>query len=127
MTPLRQKMIDAMLVRGFSERTQQSYLDAVIKLAQYYHRRPDQISTDDIQAYFLYLVKERQLSPASCRLHLNGLRFFYVHVLHRDDAELAIDVPKRRQRIPELLTRNEVAKILAAESREKQRMALTVC
>ena len=127
MTPLRQKMLDAMVVRGFSERTQQSYLDAVIKLAQYYHRSPDHLSTDDIQAYFLYLVKERQLSPASCRLHLNGLRFFYLHVLHRGDTELTVHVPKRQQRIPELLTREEVAKVLSAEPREKQRMALTVC
>ena len=56
MTPLRQKMMDAMQVRGFSARTHQSYLSAVSALAQYYHRPPDRLSVDELQAYFLYLV-----------------------------------------------------------------------
>ena len=57
MTPLRQKMIDAMLVRGFSVRTQQSYLDAVRYLAEYYHRSPEALSTDNIQAYFFIWLR----------------------------------------------------------------------
>ena len=58
MTPLRQPMIDAMQLRGFSIRTHKSYLVAVIDLAQYYHRSADRLGIDEIQAYFLYLVKE---------------------------------------------------------------------
>ena len=82
MTALRQKMIDAMQVRGFSVRTHESYLAAVSDLARYYHRPPDQLNVDELQAYFLYLVKERGLSGASCRLYLNGIRFLYVQVLN---------------------------------------------
>ena len=52
MTPLRQKMIDAMQLRGFAVRTHRTYLDAVTKLAQYYHRSPDQLSPAEIQAFF---------------------------------------------------------------------------
>ena len=59
MTPLRQKMIDAMLMRGMSPRTQRSYLMAVTELAKYYHRSPDQLSGEELQAFFLALVKER--------------------------------------------------------------------
>lgn len=81
MTPLRQKMIDAMLVRGFAKRTQQSYLDAVTQIAKYYKRSPEVLDSDQIQAWFLYLVKQRQLSPASCRLYLNAIRFLYLQVL----------------------------------------------
>ncbi|MBL4622531.1 MAG: phage integrase N-terminal SAM-like domain-containing protein [Immundisolibacteraceae bacterium] len=94
MTVLREKMIDAMLVRGFAQRTQRSYLDAVTKLSTYYHRCPSRISTDEIQAYFLYLVKERHLSPASCRLYLNAIRFLYVKVLGNDQLVFRFDVPK---------------------------------
>ena len=64
MTPLRQKMIDAMQVRGLSPRTHRSYLGAVTDLAKYYLRSPDQLSGEELQAFFLYLVKERDLSPA---------------------------------------------------------------
>ena len=100
MTPLRQKMIDAMLVRGMASRTQRSYLMAVTELAKYYHRSPDQLSGEELQAFFLVLVKERHLSPATCRLYLNALRFFYRHVLGRDNFGVKLQVPKQEQRIP---------------------------
>ncbi len=103
MIPLRQKMIDAMQVRGMSPRTHRSYLSAVTDLARYYHRSPDQLSGEELQAFFLYLVKERHLSSATCRLYLNALRFFYLHVLGRDSFGVRLEVPKREQRIPELL------------------------
>jgi len=127
MTPLRQKMTDAMLVRGFSERTQQSYLDSVNQLAKYYHRSPEVLETQQIQEYFLYLVKERHLSPASCRLYLNGIRFLYLQVLGWSAFDIVIHTPKRAQRIPELLSREEVAHILLACSNFKHRVMLTTC
>lgn len=127
MTPLRQKMMDAMQVRGFSVRTHQSYLAAVRDLARYYHRSPDQLNVDELQAYFLYLVKERGLSSASCRLYLNGIRFLYLQVLGWDAFEVTLHTPKVAQRIPELLTRVEVGQILSAPRNPKHRMLLTVC
>jgi integrase len=123
---LRQAMIDAMLLRGYAVRTHQSYLGAVADLAKYYNRSPALLSTDEVQAYFLYLVKERQLAPATCRLSLNGIRFLFKEVLHRE-FETKIHVPKRPQRIPELLTRTEVGAILACCLNPKHRMLLTVC
>jgi len=127
LTPLRQQMIDAMLVRGFSPRTHKSYLAAVADLAKYYHRPPDQISLEEIQAYFLYLVKERHLSDASCRLYLNGLRFLYLRVLDWRDFDVPIPHPKRVQRIPELLTHVEVARLIAACDNPKHRLLLMTC
>ena len=81
MIPLRQKMIEAMQVRGFSVRTHQSDLAAVSALAKYDGRSPDELGRDELQAYFLYLVKERGLSGASCRL--------YLQVLARDAFEVS--------------------------------------
>lgn len=127
MTPLRQKMMDVMLVRGMSHRTHRSYLRAVTDLAKYYRRSPDQLSGEELQAFFLYLVKERNLSSSSCRLYLNAIRFFYLHVLGRDSFGITLQVPKRDQRIPELLKRSEVAQILSASTNIKHRMLLTTC
>ncbi len=126
-TSLRQHMIDAMLLRGFSERTHESYLAAVYKLAKYYHRPPDRISCDEIQGYFLYLAKERKLSGASCRLYLNGIRFFYLEVLHWSAFEVEVQVPKKEQRIPELLTHREVGAIIAHCTNLKHKMMLLTC
>ncbi|MGR9109116.1 MAG: tyrosine-type recombinase/integrase [Gammaproteobacteria bacterium] len=127
MTPLRQKMIEAMQLRGFSVRTHLSYLDAVSKLAQYYHRSPDRISGEELQAFFLYLAKDRGLSGASCRLYLNAIRFLYLQVLGRDTFGVKLVVPKKAQRIPELLTGSEVGRILSACTNFKHRMLLTTC
>ena len=127
MTPLRRKMIDAMQLRGFSVRTHRSYLEAVNRLAQYYHRSPDQLTGAELQAFFLYLAKDRGLSGATCRLYLNAIRFLYRQVLERDSFGVTLVVPKRAQRIPELLTRTEVGWILSACRNFKHRMLLTTC
>jgi integrase/recombinase XerD len=127
MTPLRQKMIDAMQVRGFSPRTHESYLYAVNALAVYYGRSPAELNKEELQAFFLYLAKERGLSGASCRLHLNGIRFLYLQVLGWSAFDVSIPIPKKAQRIPELLTRSEVRRILCACMNDKHRMLLETC
>lgn len=126
MTPLRRQMIQAMRQRGFSPRTHESYLMAVRQLAGYYHCSPDRLSTDQLQGFFDYLVQERGLAPASCRLYLHGIRFLYLQVLRRE-FEVALIVPRRQQRIPQLLTREEVRAILASLENPKHRMLSMLC
>jgi len=127
MTPLRQKMIDAMLMRGFAVRTQKSYLYTVSKLANYYHCSPDKLNREKIEAFFLYLVKEKRLSASTCRLHINGIRFLYHTVLGRDDVVTDISTPKKPQRIPELLHPKEITAILATLNNPKHRLMISVC
>lgn len=127
MTPLREKMIDAMLMRGFSIRTQTSYLSAVTALTSYYHRCPTQIVHKEIQAYLLYLVKHKQLSPSSVRLYFNALRFLYVNVLGWPAKTFLFDLPKRKQRIPDLLTQIEVQRIINGSPDLKQKTLFSVC
>ena len=127
MTPLRQQMISAMRQRGFSIRTHQSYLYAVKALAGYYHQSPDRLCPDQIQAFFVYLVQQKGLSNASCRLYLNGLRFLYLQVLHWRQFDIPIALPKRSQKIPELLTRAEIRQIIDASANDKTRAMLLTC
>ena len=127
MTPLRQKMIEAMQVRGFSVRTHESYLYAVSDLAKYYGRSPAHLSRDELQAYFLYLVKDRGLSGASCRVFLNGVRFLYLQVLARESFEVSLQIPRKAQRIPALLTRKEVRALIMAAHNPKHRALLELC
>ena len=127
MTPLRQQMIDAMRQRGFSPRTHKSYLAAVRDCAKYFHQPPDQLQPAQLQRYFNYLVQERGLSGASCRLYLNALRFFYLQVLHWEQFDIPIQFPKRLQKIPDLLTRQEVKGIINAACNDKHRTLLLTC
>lgn len=126
MTPLRQQMIDAMRQRGFSVRTHRSYLTAVRDLAAYHRQSPDELSVEALQVFLNHLVQKRQLSAATCRVYLNGLRFLYLQVLKWPAFDVQLVVPKRPQRIPELLTRSEVCQILGACKNPKHRMMLQV-
>lgn len=127
MTPLRQQMINAMRQRGLSDRTHQTYLYAVRQLAKYFHRPPDQLTLDDIQAFFVYLVQEKGLSHSSCCLHLNAFRFLYLQVLKRPAFDVPVAFPKRKQQIPELLTRREVRSIITSCANFKHRVMLLTC
>lgn len=114
MRELRQRMITAMQMHGFSPRTQDSYIDAVVGLAKYTRKSPDTLSPEELGQYIEYLVVERGLSPSSVHLIYNGLRFLYLQVLQWSDSGLEMTLPKRAQRIPELLTREEVKAIINA-------------
>lgn len=127
MTPLRQRMIKAMQMHGFSPRTHDSYLGAVRGLAKYTRRPPDALSGAEVQRYFEYLVTERQLAPASVRLAYQGVRFLYREVLAWPELDLEVALPKRPQRIPALLTRAEVGAILAACTDARYRTMLALC
>ena len=124
MTQLRQKMIGAMRQRGFSPRTHESYLYAVNGLSRYWRVSPDRLTADQIQQYLEYLVQERGLAPASCRLQKNGIRFFYLHVLGWEDVDFDLVTPKRPQSIPELLTRQDIRRIFDVCKNQKHRMIL---
>ncbi len=127
MNPLRQAMIDQMLLKGFADRTKKSYLDAVSLLARHYHLTPDKLTQADIQNWLLYLTKERHLSPATCRLYLNAVRFFYLQVLHWPAFQIELMTPKRKQRIPDLLSPTDVRLIIESASHPKYRTMFTVC
>ena len=127
MTPLRQKLMDAVLQRGYSIGTYVNYAVAVKQLIKFYHRPPDQISLCELQPFFEYLVKERKLAPATCHGYLAGIQFFYKNVMGWSSFEVPIIVPKKPQRIPELLTRSEVASIIDQLSNLKHRTMLQTC
>jgi integrase/recombinase XerD len=127
MSALREAMVDKMLLKGFTPRTQKSYLDAVSLLARHYHASPDTLDPVAIQNWLLYLVKERQLAPATCRLYLNAVRFFYLQVLSWPQCELVLDAPKRQQRIPDLLSCSEVRAIIEHATHPKYRTMFAVC
>ena len=64
-----------MVVRGMAVRTRETYLAAVTGLAKFYHRSPDHISDDEVQAYLRHLIQDRHRSWNTCHIVVHGLRF----------------------------------------------------
>lgn len=112
MTPLRQRMLDAMVLRGFAARTVEAYIHAMVGLARHYQRSPDALSVDEVQRYMLHLHRERGLSHSTVNQAASAFKFFYGVVLGRPVTEFDIPYARAPQRVPEVLTRQEVAQLL---------------
>jgi integrase/recombinase XerD len=124
MTKLRQQMDDDMLARGRADRTRESYLEAVTGLARFYRRSPDQITDAEIQAYLVHLLRDRQLSWSTCNIVVCGLRFFYHITLKHDRTTFTIPSPRQSGKLPMVLSREEVQRLLAHAANQKQRTML---
>ncbi len=127
MTPLRQKMIDLMVLKGYSPKTRETYLYAVEKVARHFHRSPDTLDAGELESYFLYLLTEKKMASASVRLVVNGMRFLNNQVLQRPAQNFLVRYPKLPQRIPELLTREDVRCILSHTNNLKHHTLLATC
>lgn len=121
---LRDQMEREMVRRRMSLRTRQAYCQAVVGLAKHYRRQPDQLSAEQVQHYLLYLLDERQLAASSCNVALHGLRFFYHETLKRGDMEFGLPKARVPTRLPQILSREEIERLLTAASRFKHRVLL---
>ena len=124
MTELRRRMDDDMLARGFADRTRESYLWAVTGLARFYRRSPDRITDAEIQAYVVHLLRDRQLSWSTCNIVVSGLRFFYHITLKRDRTTFSIPSPRQSGKLPIVLSREEVQRLLTHAANQKHRTML---
>lgn len=124
MTPLRQRMLDAMVLRGFAARTQESYIDAIYGLAKYHRGDPTQYSAQEIEAYLLHLINERHLSYSTMNQAACAARFLYEKVLGRERELFPIAMAKVPAKQPELLAREEIARLFANCTHPVHRMLL---
>ena len=123
MTELRQKMIRAMELRNLSNHSQRAYLAAVTGIARHYRRSPDKITNKMIEDYLLYLKNEKGNSPNSCGSILTGLRFFYKNVMKKE-ISVGYSVRKIPRKLPTVLTKEQVWKIICASQNLKHRLIL---
>jgi integrase/recombinase XerD len=125
MTALRQRMIEDLRLRGYADRTVDAYVGAVARLAQFHHTPPDRLSEEQLRAYLLHLTTGQRLAGPSFTVALCGLRFFYEHTLKRPWTILDVARPKREKRLPVVLSRDEVWRVLAAVRTPAYRACLT--
>jgi integrase/recombinase XerD len=124
MGKLRDRMVRDMEVRRFSGRTVEAYLAGVRGLAKYYRRPPDQLSDEEVQGYLLYVREARHLSASTCNQIRCALKFFYEVTARRPQAALAVPPMRREQKLPEILSRQEVERILDATGTVRERVLL---
>lgn len=126
MSTLREKMKQEMILVGLAESTQVIYLKAVISLRDYYNQSPIKLTESEIKTYLLYLKKERKLAPNTYNTHIYGLRFFYCVTLRRPLFKLALPATKVTYKLPDILSSDEVHRIIQSANGIKYRTLLMV-
>ena len=121
---LRERMLKEMQLRNFSPRTHEAYLSAVSRLSLYYNCSPDSLSMEQIKDFVLYLQEERGLSWSTCNQVINGCKFFYTNVLSEWDWTFDFPSRKSEQRIPEVLSKEDLDLLFSCNTNLKHRMLL---
>lgn len=124
MTELRKKMIREMELRSLSKNTQRSYLQSVSGLARHYRLSPDALTKEMIEDYLLYQKKEKANAMATVRSAMIGIRFFYNHVVHKEEVSPHCSLAKVPRKLPTVLSHQEIWSILNATENMKHRLLL---
>ena len=128
MSTLRQKMTEDMQLRNLSPQTQTSYLLQLTQFTRYFDKPAESLGPEQIRAYQLHLLNERKLSPSSVCVAVAALRFAYKVSLHREwKLDAVIPLPKTAEKLPVILSPEEVLAFLDAVASTKHRAILTVC
>jgi integrase/recombinase XerD len=124
-SPLRQRMIDDMRMRKLSPKTQSGYIRVVKRFASFLGRSPDTASVEDLRRYQLHLV-DHGISPISLNATLTGLKFLFATTLDHPELLAKMHAVHEPRKLPEVLSREEVARLLAAVDNRKHQTALAV-
>lgn len=124
MGELRDRMVRDMDVRNFAPRTIESYVEGVRGLAKYYMRSPERLSDQEVHSYLLYIREERKLSSSTCNQIRCALKFLFEQTLRRPCAGLIVPPMRSEQKLPEILSRQEVERIIVATGTLRERVLL---
>lgn len=126
MTPLRQKLIDELQLRGLSPSTQYQYVHWVAELADFYDRSPDKLTEEELKAFLVHQLRQRCLARSTLILAVSALRFFFGRVLQRPTEAIkqALPAMKRPRRLPRVYSSSELEKLFGLEGLDRKHRAI---
>jgi site-specific recombinase XerD len=124
MTQLRKRMLEELQRRNYSPNTIRPYLYAVEDFARYFGKSPDKLGQEHLRKYQLHLLNDCKLTVETIIGRIAALRFFFVKVLRRPYREIDLVYPKRPERLPLILSEEEVARLIESASTSYHRVIL---
>lgn len=119
-----QRLTELLTLRSLAPRSSEQYLSNVRKLATWCGGDPAGLSEARVREYLLYLKSTRQFSPSSMRTACAALSFYYRHGQGRDWKLFDLVSSRDRKKLPQVLTREEIARLFAVLKEERFRMIL---
>ncbi len=127
MTPLRQRMLEELQRRNYAQSTIDAYLSGVAEFAKYFKKSPDLLGAEEVRRYQLFLFNTKQLSPRTVATRMSALRFFYWKTLKRRDLYFDdLPMPKEPERLPLVLSPEEVTQLIEGAVNLKHRTLLMI-
>ena len=121
-------MIEDMQVRNLAVGTQQVYVQQVSLFARHFHKSPELLGPEQIRTYQIYLTNEKELDTTTIIVAMSALRFLYKITLKGNwSLDEVIPAPKKPQRLPVILSPEEVLHFLNCVRSRKHRVILTTC
>lgn len=127
MTPLRQRFIEDMQLRGLAPTTQRSYIHYVADFAKFYRTSPEQLDLEAVRQYELHLLQEKKLSPESINSFVSAVQFLYLVTLEMPWGKECFPRVRRAHKLPVVLDAREVEKFFEHVPSLKYRAALMLC
>ena len=124
-SPLRRRMIEDMTVRGFGEKTQSDYIRHVKNFTLFLGRSPDQAQCEDLRLYQVHQRKQG-VQPPTMNGAVAALRFFFTTTCNRPEMARHLTLVRQPQKLPVVLTPEEVARLIEAAPSPKYKAALAV-
>jgi len=121
-TQLRQIMLEELERRNYAQSTIRTYIRTVEHYSQHFHRPPDQLGLEHIREYQAAMFRTWKLAPNTVAQRLAALRFLYIQVLKRGWSAAETPYPKKVLHLPEILSQQEVARLIDATETPFQRI-----
>jgi site-specific recombinase XerD len=122
-SPLRRRMLEDMAMRGLRDDTQRDYIRSVKNFANFLGRSPDTATGDDVRRYQVH-QHENGAQPPTINSSVSALRFFFTITLDRPDLSRRLLVIRHPRKLPDVLSVEEVARLLEAAPGAKYKAAL---
>jgi len=102
-------------LKGVSPKTRQAYLSALKCFSSHFNANPANLGIFEVKAFLLHLIRVKQRSSSTIRVYYNALKFFFVSTLNKPEVMQSIPRAQRdRNRLPIVLSKPEVLKLLSA-------------
>ena len=124
MIDYKTRMVEDMTLCDFRPRTQQAYLMGARQLVEYVGKPPEEISEEDIRAYFLYLREVKKSASATIKIAIYGVRFLFMHTLEREWKIFGLLGARQPAKLPVVLAIDEVRDTLKAIKKPTHRTAM---
>jgi site-specific recombinase XerD len=121
---LRTRLIEDLRIRNYSKHTIEIYVRCVAEFAKHFGRSPEELGEGEVREYQRFLVEEKKTSWAFFNQSVCALRFLYTKTLKKDWMVEHIAFPRREQRLPEVLSLEEVSRLFSKVRALKQRTIL---